>query len=138
MGASYLSNLRDRTGITQVVFNPTVDESVHAKAHAIRSEYVLAVRGRVDPRPEGMINPNLPTGAIEVTVSELSILNAAGTPPFMVEDTVDVSETIRLKHRHLDLRRPALQKNIMLRHRAAMGVRNFLDENGFLESKHRF
>jgi aspartyl-tRNA synthetase len=89
--------------------------TVHAKAHTIRSEFVIGVRGKVEPRPEGMINPNLATGAIEVLVSELRIFNPAATPPFMIEENVEVSETIRLKNRHLDLRRPHLQRNIILR-----------------------
>ncbi|MCI0498099.1 MAG: OB-fold nucleic acid binding domain-containing protein, partial [Planctomycetales bacterium] len=110
-GGVIFVDLRDREGITQVVFNPEVNEAVHAKAHVIRNEYVLAVRGSVDPRPEGMINPNLRTGDIEVTVSELRILNSAQTPPFLIEDNVDVSESIRLSYRHLDLRRPQLQRN---------------------------
>jgi len=132
-GGVIFVDLRDREGITQVVFNPAVDEAVHAKAHEIRNEYVLAVRGRVDPRPEGMINPNLKTGTVEVMVSELKILNAAQTPPFLIEDDIDVSENIRLKFRHLDLRRPGMQKNLILRHRATACVRQFLNSRGFLD-----
>ena len=132
-GGVIFVDLRDREGITQVVFNPAVDEAVHAKAHEIRNEYVLAVRGRVDPRPEGMINPNLQTGTIEVTVTELKILNAARTPPFLIEDDIDVSENIRLKFRHLDLRRPQMQKNLILRHRSTASVREFLNSRGFLD-----
>ncbi len=132
-GGVIFIDLRDREGITQVVFNPQVDEAVHAKAHAIRHEYVLAVRGKVDPRPEGMINPNLKTGEIEVLVTELKILNAASTPAFLIEDDIDVSETIRLKYRHLDLRRPQMQKNLVLRHQAATAVRNYLNNEGFLD-----
>ena len=132
-GGVIFVDLRDREGITQVVFNPEVDENVHQKAHEIRSEYVLCVRGRVEKRPEGMTNPNLATGEIEILVSELRILNAAKTPPFMIEDEVEVSETLRLKFRHLDLRRPQLQQNIIRRHKASVSVRNFLVNNGFLE-----
>ena len=132
-GGVIFVDLRDIEGITQVVFNPAVDKAVHEKAHVIRNEYVLGVRGKVDPRPEGMINPNLRTGTIEVTVTELKILNAAKTPPFLIEDNIDVSETIRLKYRHLDLRRTALQKNLILRHRAAVSVRNYLIANEFLD-----
>ncbi len=132
-GGVIFVDLRDREGITQVVFNPAVDEAVHVKAHEIRNEYVLAVRGRVDPRPEGMINPNLKTGAVEVMVSELKILNAARTPPFLIEDDIEVSENIRLKFRHLDLRRPAMQQNLILRHRATASVREFLNGRGFLD-----
>jgi aspartyl-tRNA synthetase len=132
-GGVIFVDLRDREGITQVVFNPEVDETVHQKAHEIRSEYVLCVRGRVEKRPEGMTNPNLATGEIEILVSELRILNAAKTPPFMIEDEVEVSETLRLKFRHLDLRRPQLQQNIIRRHKASVSVRNYLVNNGFLE-----
>ena len=132
-GGVIFVDLRDREGITQVVFNPEVDEAVHQKAHEIRSEYVLCVRGRVEKRPEGMTNPNLATGEIEILVSELRILNAAKTPPFMIEDEVEVSETLRLKFRHLDLRRPQLQQNIIRRHKASVSVRNYLVNNGFLE-----
>jgi aspartyl-tRNA synthetase len=132
-GGVIFVDLRDREGITQVVFNPLVDEAVHAKAHEIRNEYVLAVRGKVDPRPDGMVNPNLKTGAIEVLVTELKILNPAKTPAFLIEDDIDVSETIRLKFRHLDLRRPQMQKNLILRHRATASVRNYLNNQGFLD-----
>ncbi|MEA3436125.1 MAG: aspartate--tRNA ligase [Thermodesulfobacteriota bacterium] len=132
-GGVIFIDLRDREGITQVVFNPDVDKKVHDKAHVIRSEYVLGVRGKVDNRPEGMINPKLKTGEIEVLVTELKILNSAQTPPFLIEDKVDVSETIRLKYRHLDLRRPRLQDNIILRHKASASLRNYLNNSGFLE-----
>ena len=132
-GGVIFVDLRDREGITQVVFNPQVDAAVHAKAHVIRNEYVLAVRGKVDPRPEGMVNSNLKTGAIEVLVTELKILNSAKTPAFLIEDDIDVSETIRLKFRHLDLRRPQMQKNLILRHKATSSVRNYLNDQGFLD-----
>jgi aspartyl-tRNA synthetase len=132
-GGVIFVDLRDREGITQVVFNPGVDKAVHAKAHAIRNEYVLAVRGKVDPRPEGMVNPNLYTGEIEVLVSELKILNPAKTPPFLVEDNIDVSENIRLKYRSLDLRRPQMQRNLVLRHKAGASVRNYLNNQSFLD-----
>jgi len=132
-GGVIFVDLRDREGLTQVVFNPDNDAQVHAKAHALRSEYVIGVRGRVTPRPEGMVNPNLATGAIEVMVSDLRIFNPAETPPFMIEETVEVNESLRLKHRHLDLRRPRLQKNIILRHKAGAAVREYLNGNGFLD-----
>ena len=132
-GGVIFIDLRDRNGITQVVFNPELDSEVHAKAHVLRSEYVIGVRGKVEKRPEGMINPNLVTGEIEVLVTELKILNRAATPPFQIEDTVDVSETIRLQNRHLDLRRPQLQKSIITRHRAAAAVRRYLNDKGFID-----
>jgi aspartyl-tRNA synthetase len=132
-GGVIFIDLRDREGITQVVFNPDVNKTVHEKAHVIRSEYVLGVRGTVDNRPEGMINSKLKTGEIEVLVTELKILNAAQTPPFLIEDKIDVSETIRLKYRHLDLRRPRLQRNFILRHKASASLRNYLNHSEFLE-----
>jgi aspartyl-tRNA synthetase len=132
-GGVIFVDLRDREGITQVVFNPVVDKKVHQKAHAIRNEWVLGVRGKVDPRPDGMVNPNLKTGEIEILVTELKILNRAVTPPFLIEDEIDVSETIRLKYRHLDLRRSQMQKNLILRHKATAAVRNFLNNNRFLD-----
>ena len=132
-GGVIFVDLRDREGITQVVFNPEVDEKVHEKAHVLRNEYVIGVRGTVDPRPEGMINPNLKTGEIEVTVKELKILNAAKTPPFQIEDDIDVSETVRLKNRHIDLRRPGMQKNIIIRHKTTAIARQYLNDQGFLD-----
>jgi len=132
-GGVIFVDLRDREGLTQVVFNPDVNPQVHAKAHAIRSEFVLAVRGRVDPRPEGMVNPKLKTGAIEVMASELKILNAAATPPFLIEESIEVSENVRLSHRHQDLRRPKLQRNLIARHHAAAAVRQYLNDSGFLD-----
>ena len=132
-GGVIFVDLRDREGITQVVFNPTVSPEVHEKAQVLRNEFVIAVRGKVEHRPEGMTNPQLYTGEIEVLVTELRIFNPAQTPPFMIEDEVDASETIRLKHRHLDLRRAALQKNIILRHKASASIRNFLNDQGFLD-----
>jgi aspartyl-tRNA synthetase len=132
-GGVIFVDLRDREGLTQVVFNPMVDKKIHAKAHAIRSEYVLAVRGKVDHRPADMVNPRLKTGEIEVTVTELKILNAAKTPPFLIENEIDASETIRLKYRHLDLRRSEMQENFILRHRVAAAVREYLNQNGFLD-----
>ncbi|MFP4572440.1 MAG: aspartate--tRNA ligase [Desulfobacterales bacterium] len=132
-GGVIFIDLRDRQGITQVVFNPERNAAVHEKAHAIRNEYVLAVRGVVERRPEGMANPALVTGEIEVMVSELRILNRAETPPFMIEDDIEVNENTRLQHRHIDLRRQSLQRNIMMRNRAAMAARKYLDEQGFLD-----
>lgn len=132
-GGVIFIDLRDRQGLTQIVFNPEYNHDVHDKAHEIRSEFVLAVRGIVTHRPEGMINPALKTGEIEVMVSDLKILNRAQTPPFLIEDKVDAAENIRLQYRHIDLRRPEIQKNIILRHRAAAAIRTYLNENGFLD-----
>jgi aspartyl-tRNA synthetase len=132
-GGVIFVDLRDREGITQVVFNPLVDKEIHIKAHAIRNEYVLAVRGKVDPRPEDMVNTKLKTGEIEVAATELKILNTAKTPPFLIEDEIDASETVRLKYRHLDLRRSEMQKNLILRHQVTASVREYLNKNGFLD-----
>ncbi|MDD4951438.1 MAG: aspartate--tRNA ligase, partial [Desulfovibrionaceae bacterium] len=103
------------------------------RAHALRIEYVIAIKGQVRERPEGMVNPNLATGAIEVVVDEWKLLNLSETPPFPVEDRVDASEQLRLKHRYLDLRRPRLARNLVLRHQACRSVRRYLDDQGFLE-----
>ena len=132
-GGVIFVDLRDREGLTQVVFNPLVDKKIHAKAHAIRNEYVLAVRGKVENRPADMINPKLKTGAIEVTATELKILNSAKTPPFLIEDEIDASETVRLKYRHLDLRRSEMQKNLILRHKVTAAARKYLERQGFLD-----
>lgn len=132
-GGLIFIDLRDREGLTQVVFNPESDPSSHAKAHSLRSEYVIAVKGKVSGRPEGTINPNLKTGEIEVIASSLKILNESKTPPFPVEDDLETAETNRLRYRYLDLRRPIIQRNIILRHKVAQKVRSFLNERGFLE-----
>ncbi len=132
-GGVIFVDLRDREGLTQVVFDPKADEKAHEKAHEIRSEYVIAIRGKVEKRLEGMANPKLKTGEIEVFVTELKILNTAATPPFLIEDDVEVSENIRLKYRHIDLRRGYLQRNLMLRHKASTIVRQYLNNLGFLD-----
>ncbi len=132
-GGVIFIDLRDREGVTQVVFNPAVSAEVHAKAHALRSEWVLAVRGRVEARPEGMANPKLATGEIEVLVSDLRILNTSKTPPFPLDEDVEVSESLRLRYRYLDLRRPAMAANLILRHRACQAIRSYLNGNGFVE-----
>lgn len=132
-GGVIFVDLRDREGITQVVFNPEVNPKVHDKAHVLRSEYVIGIRGKVEKRIEGMTNPKLKTGEIEVFATELKLFNAAETPPFMIEDNVDVSENIRLKFRHIDLRRKLFQKNIINRHTAAASVRQYLNSRGFID-----
>jgi aspartyl-tRNA synthetase len=133
-GGLIFVDLRDREGLTQVVFNPDISDQAHAKADMLRSEFVIAVRGIVIPRPEGMTNPNLPTGEIEVAVEELRLLNTSQTPPFELEDyKLDTSEAIRLRYRYLDLRRPTLMHNLLLRHRAAQVVRTYLNSQGFIE-----
>lgn len=132
-GGVIFIDLRDREGITQVVFNPEVSPKVHEKAHVLRSEYVIGIRGKVEKRLEGMTNLKLKTGEIEVFVTELRIFNVAETPPFMIEDNVDVSENIRLKFRHIDLRRRLFQKNIIHRHKAAASVRQYLNSKKFID-----
>jgi aspartyl-tRNA synthetase len=133
-GGLIFVDLRDREGLTQVVFNPEINPDTHIKAGVLRDEYVLAVRGLVNLRPPDMVNPNLPTGEIEVLVEELRILNAAKTPPFELEDyRVDISEALRLKYRYLDLRRGSVMQNILFRHQAAQVTRQFLNGQGFIE-----
>ncbi|MEW6078849.1 MAG: aspartate--tRNA ligase [Thermodesulfobacteriota bacterium] len=132
-GGVIFIDLRDRFGLTQVVFNPERNKVVHEKAHVIRNEFVIGVRGTVAARPQDMINPNLATGEIEVLADELLILNTADNPPFMIEDRVDVSENVRLQNRHIDLRRPGMQRNLISRYRAAMAARQYLDGQGFLD-----
>ena len=132
-GGLIFIDLRDRQGLTQVVFSPEHNPAAHADAHILRTEYVLAVRGTVRPRPEGMTNPSLGTGEIEVVVDEWKLLNTSRTTPFAIEDRVDAAETLRLQYRYLDLRRPKLARNFQLRHRAVQSVRRYLDEQGFLE-----
>lgn len=131
-GGVIFVDLRDREGIVQVVFQPDAGEAVHGEAHKIRSEYVLAVKGTVRRRPEGMDNPALPTGQVEVVISELEILNESKTPPFSFDDE-DISENVRLKYRYLDLRRPAIQKNLFLRSRLAIATRQYFNDHGFIE-----
>ncbi len=132
-GGVIFIDLRDRWGVTQVVFNPELNAQVHEKAHALRSEWVLAVRGRVESRPEGMTNPALETGEIEVLVDELRILNNSQTPPFPLDEEIEVSDTLRLKYRYLDLRRPAMARNLIMRHQASQAIRAYLNDNNFLE-----
>lgn len=132
-GGLIFVDLRDRSGIVQVVFSPDTALECFSKAEEIRSEYVLAVSGTVRRRPSGTENPRLKTGHIEVLAQNAWILNTAKTPPFYIEDNVDVDETVRLKYRYLDLRRPELQQNIILRHRTAKTIRDFFDAHGFLE-----
>jgi aspartyl-tRNA synthetase len=133
LGGLIFVELRDRQGMVQVVFNPEVSPGAHEKAQSLRSEYVVGVQGAVVMRPEGTVNPKLNTGEIEVIVKELKILNVSKTPPFLIEGEEEVAENTRLKYRYLDLRRPGLQRNLILRHRVAKEVRNYFDRLGFLE-----
>jgi aspartyl-tRNA synthetase len=126
-------DIRDRRGLTQVVFNPEINAQAHAQAHQLRSEYVVAIQGIVSKRPAGSENPKLPTGQIEVMAQTVEVLNPSQTPPFLIEDDAEVTEALRLKYRFLDLRRPKMQKLLELRHRVVQQTRSFLDEHGFLE-----
>ena len=133
-GGLVFIDIRDRYGITQVVFNPkTIDEKIVKEAGKLRAEYVISVKGKVSPRPEGMVNPELATGEIEIEASEFSILNESKTPPFEIEDETTAYEELRLKYRYLDLRRKPLQERIAVRHKAVKAVRDYLDEQGFYE-----
>jgi aspartyl-tRNA synthetase len=132
-GGVIFIDLRDREGLVQVVFNPEIGEELFQKAESVRNEYVLAVVGIVNLRPEGTVNPGMATGEIEVVAKDLRLLNAAKTPPFYIDDEVDVDETVRLKYRYLDLRRPIMQKGLILRHKAVKMIRDYFDEKGFLE-----
>jgi aspartyl-tRNA synthetase len=132
-GGVIFVDLRDRTGTAQVVFNPDHHKECHEAAHRLRSEFVIGIRGAVRERPEGMVNTQLPTGEIEVLADEIVIYNEAELPPFMIDEYVTVAENLRLKYRYLDLRRPEMQKNLILRHRAAMNIRNHLSQEGFLD-----
>ncbi len=133
LGNLIFIDLRDREGITQIVFDPNADEESHAKAHVLRNEWVLAVKGKVSPRLEGQENLKLPTGAIELKVTGLKILNKSETTPFQVDGAVDASETLRLKYRYLELRRRKVFQNFLQRHRMTSLVREVLNRNGFIE-----
>ncbi|KZE77451.1 aspartate--tRNA ligase [Paenibacillus elgii] len=133
LGGVLFIDLRDRSGIVQIVFNPAFSGEALAVADRARNEYVLAVRGEVVERDAETVNPNLPTGEIEVRIKEIEILNAAKNPPFFIEDGIEIDESLRLKHRYLDLRRPEMQRTLMVRAKAAKVFRDYLDENGFIE-----
>ncbi len=132
-GGLIFIDLRDRSGLTQVVFSPDVAPEAHERAHILRAEYVLAVYGVVRLRPEGMVNLDMPTGEVEVYITRWKLLNTAKTPPFQIEDRIEASENLRLEYRYLDLRRPRLARIFQLRHRAMQAIRCYLDEGAFLE-----
>jgi len=131
-GGVIFVDMRDREGIVQVVFDPAAPE-IFAVAERIRSEFVLRVKGRVRPRPTGTENPNLPTGRVEIICEELEILNRAEALPFQVEDEAELNEEVRLRYRYLDLRRPLMQRRLMMRAHATRVLRRFLDDRGFLD-----
>jgi aspartyl-tRNA synthetase len=132
-GAVIFIDLRDREGLTQAVFHEEIDPAVHQRAEEVRSEYVIAVEGSVKQRSPETVNPNMVTGEIEVVASKIWILNESRTPPFPVEEEAGVSEDVRLKYRYVDLRRPRMQRNIILRSKISFAVREFLYSQGFLE-----
>ena len=133
MGNLIFIDLRDREGITQIVFDPGEDEESHRRARVLRNEWVVAVRGSVSPRLAGRENPKLPTGAVELKVADLRILNRTETPPFQVDGAVDASETLRLKYRYLELRRKKVFENFRRRHLMTALVRDYLNRHGFIE-----
>lgn len=132
-GGLIFVDLRDRSGIVQVVFSPQVSEEAFKVAESLRNEYVVAVAGEVRLRPEGTVNPNLPTGEIEVYAEEAKVLNRAKASPFYITDNVEVDEALRLRYRYLDLRRPEMQRLLKMRHQTAKAIRDFLDSRGFWE-----
>jgi aspartyl-tRNA synthetase len=132
-GGLIFNDLRDRSGIFQIVFSPDVSGNAHDLAHDLRSEHVISVSGEIRKRPEGTENPHMPTGTVEMYVNTLEILNESSPLPFTIEDAADASEVLRLKHRYLDLRRPEMQRNLIVRHRVTKVIRDYLDERGFLE-----
>ncbi|MGG4451100.1 aspartate--tRNA ligase [Brevibacillus porteri] len=133
LGGVIFIDFRDRTGIVQIVFNPEYNKEAWEAADKVRSEYVLVVKGKVVNRAPEAVNPKLKTGEVEVHISEIEILNDAKTPPFLIEDEIEVDEQVRLKYRYLDLRRPEMQRSLILRSKAAKAFRDYLDENSFVE-----
>lgn len=133
LGGLIFIDLRDRTGIVQVVFNPDLSQEALATAEKIRNEYVLDIRGTVVAREEGTINENISTGKIEIHAESVSIINEAKTPPFVISDRTDASEDVRLKYRYLDFRRPVIFETLKMRHNVTKAIRDFLDSEGFLD-----
>ena len=131
MGGMIFVDVRDRYGITQVVFNNDVNKELCEAASRLGREYVVQVTGRVDERQSK--NPNMPTGDIEIIAAALNVLNSSDVPPFTIEDNTDGGDDLRMKYRYLDLRRPNVRANLELRHRMAFEIRRYLDANGFLE-----
>ena len=127
-------DMRDSEGITQIVFNPEVSKEAHKIATELRNEYVIKIHGEVSQRPEGTENRKLSTGEIEVITTEIQILNASKTPPFYINEDIEVDENLTLKYRYLYLRRPRIKDNIVLRHKVVKFVRDFLDNKGFIEN----
>ena len=137
-GSLIFINMRDIYGVIQIVFDPAENEKAYASAKELKPEYVIKVTGKVRQRPDGMVNPEMATGEIEVIAQEYSILNSAETTPFPIVNNVDASEELRFRYRYLDLRRPELQKNMIVRHKTAQIVRQYLTSQDFLEIETRF
>lgn len=133
LGGVIFIELRDRYGMTQIVFEPSHNQVLHEQAKKLRNEFVISVEGKVRRRPEGTENPNVPTGNIDIVADNLIILNSSETPPFPIEDNIDAHEDLRLKYRYLDLRRAEMQKNLLLRHKMYLITRKYFDENNFVE-----
>ncbi len=133
LGGMVFVDLRDRTGLVQLKFSSEIDPAAHEVANRLRSEYCIAARGQVAPRPEGLVNPNLKTGAVEVSVREVEILSTSETPIFELTDELDTSEETRLQYRFLDLRRRPMQQALMMRHRITKTIRDYFDAQGFIE-----
>lgn len=133
LGGLIFLTLRDRSGLCQVVIDPELQPEAHKAAHDCRPEFCVAIKGQLNLRPEDMRNAEMATGDVELAAETVVILNEAATPPFVIEDGVEASDVLRLKHRYLDLRRPSLQNTLMLRHKAALSARKYLNDNGFLE-----
>ena len=132
-GGVVFIDLRDKEGVTQIVFNPDKDKKLHAESRKLRTEYVVSVKGAVEARPKGMINNKLKTGKVEVEAEEMELLNVSETAPFEIADDTKISEEIKLNYRYLDLRRPVMQRNLRMRHNTAKAIRDLLDKKGFLE-----
>jgi aspartyl-tRNA synthetase len=132
-GGLIFIDLRDRSGVVQIVASPDHNMESFHKAEDVRNEFVLCVRGKITERDADAVNPNLPTGQFEMYCEELRVLNSSKTPPFYIQDDVDVDENIRLKYRYLDLRRPEMQRNLMLRHKVTKAMRDFFDNHDFME-----
>ncbi len=132
-GGLIFIDLRDKEGIVQIVFNPETAPLIMHAAGDLRSEFVIKVKGKVSKRPAGTENAKIPTGEIEVVISEIEILNTSKTPPFYINEEIEIDESLRLKYRYLDLRRTRMKDNLMLRHKVVKFMHDFLDARGFTE-----
>src|SRR5690625_5399849 len=133
LGGMIFIDLRDRTGLVQVVFNAEEGNGLLQTAETLRAEHILEITGKVVERLEGAVNHNMATGEIEIEATELKVLNTSKTPPFEITDQINVSDDLRLKYRYIDLRRPRMQENILIRHEVKKAIRNYLDDHGFID-----